>query len=174
MGGPGSGCRNQRWRPEKKTVVEECRQLDVRRWARQVLDRTDASPTGRWEWTFLGGATCSIGYEVLVRDRTPYALRLSYTRTVVWFGKPEELAYVVRLTTTAGPLGRPRWWFLCPLLVDGQPCDRRVGKLYLPRRARYFGCRQCHNLTYTTCPTRDPLFRLLRPWPVTLTGMRAK
>jgi hypothetical protein len=26
-----------------------------------------------------------------------------------------------------------------------------VGKLYLPPHARYFGCRHCHELTYTSC-----------------------
>jgi len=35
--------------------------------------------------------------------------------------------------------------------VNGRGCGRRVGKLYLPPGGRYFGCRQCHDLTYTSC-----------------------
>jgi hypothetical protein len=30
-----------------------------------------------------------------------------------------------------------------------------VGKLYLPPPARYFGCRHCHDLTYTSCQEHD-------------------
>jgi hypothetical protein len=57
----------------------------------------------------------------------------------------------VELTTTRPRFGGLRWWFVCPLLVSGRPCRRRVGKLYLPPRARYFGCRHCYDLTYTSC-----------------------
>ena len=36
----------------------------------------------------------------------------------------------------------------CPLTVDGIPCGRRVGTLYLPSGMSYFGCRHCYNLSY--------------------------
>ena len=49
--------------------------------------------------------------------------------------------------------GRPRWWFICPLTVNGRRCGRRVGKLYLPPRERLWGCRTCHNLTYKSSQT---------------------
>ena len=41
---------------------------------------------------------------------------------------------------------------------------RRVRKLYLPPRGRYFGCRQCHDLTYTSCQEShkdDRAYRML-------------
>ena len=41
---------------------------------------------------------------------------------------------------------RLRWWMTRPLVTDNQPCQRRVAKLHL--RNRYFGCRQCLELTY--------------------------
>jgi len=34
-------------------------------------------------------------------------------------------------------------------------CGRRVAKLYLPRGARYFGCRHCYDLTYLSCQRSD-------------------
>ena len=37
------------------------------------------------------------------------------------------------------------------LLAGGGPCGRRVGKLYLPPGGRYYGCRHCHRLTYSSC-----------------------
>lgn len=61
----------------------------------------------------------------------------------------------VRLETTPCHLGGVRWWFICPLGVGGQPCRRRVAKLYLPYWSRYFGCRTCHDLTYTSCQEHD-------------------
>jgi hypothetical protein len=56
----------------------------------------------------------------------------------------------VRLETTRVPRGGLRWWGRCPLDVNGQTCNRRVGKLYLPPGGRFFGCRHCHELTYTS------------------------
>jgi hypothetical protein len=48
------------------------------------------------------------------------------------------------------------WWFRCPLVVAGVPCRGRCRKLYLPPGARYFGCRRCHQLTYTSCRESHP------------------
>ncbi len=46
--------------------------------------------------------------------------------------------------------GGVRWWFVCPLVINGRLCRRCVQKLYLPPRGRYYGCRHCYNLTYTS------------------------
>lgn len=45
------------------------------------------------------------------------------------------------------------WWFCCPLLKGSQACGRHVAKMYLPAKARHFGCRFCHGLVYG--PTTD-------------------
>jgi hypothetical protein len=59
--------------------------------------------------------------------------------------------YRVRLVTTKPTYGGLRWWFICPLVRrDGGPF-RRVAKLYLPPGSRYFGSREGHGLTYTSC-----------------------
>ena len=47
--------------------------------------------------------------------------------------------------------GKPwvRHWFNCP------KCNRRVLKLYLPRKENYYACRKCHNLTYRSQKKRN-------------------
>jgi hypothetical protein len=43
-------------------------------------------------------------------------------------------------------------------------CGRRVGKLYLPPGGKYFGCRHCYNLTYTSSNEsheHDGLYRII-------------
>lgn len=66
-------------------------------------------------------------------------------------GKKIDLDYSVKLISTPCKYGGDRWWFLCPLIVDGVECNRKVEKLYLPSNSMYFGCRHCHNLTYNSC-----------------------
>jgi hypothetical protein len=46
--------------------------------------------------------------------------------------------------------GGTRWYFLCPLVVNGKACLRRVSKLFLPPGGLYFGCRTCYGLAYTS------------------------
>jgi hypothetical protein len=57
--------------------------------------------------------------------------------------------YPIYLTTTPCNYGGKRYWFICPLAVNGVTCGKRVGCLYLC--GIYFGCRYCYNLTYTKC-----------------------
>ena len=58
--------------------------------------------------------------------------------------------YRVELVSTRPHYGGLRWWFLCPLIVAGHACQRRVRKLYLPPGGNYFGCRHCGELNYTS------------------------
>jgi hypothetical protein len=61
----------------------------------------------------------------------------------------------LRLRVTTRDFGDARWWFICPLTVNGRACQRRARKLYLPSGGRYFGCRTCYNLTYESVRTHD-------------------
>ena len=54
------------------------------------------------------------------------------------------------------------------MLVNGHPCHRRVVKLYLPLGNCYFGCRNCHGLTYTGSQTHDKRVDQLRRDPEAL------
>jgi hypothetical protein len=149
MGGSGSGNFYHYWRDSKKTTVEECLRLDANRWMREGILKPGFWLSGDWLWfrdSSLRVKAASIGYEVNTRDLLPW-VRLHYTT----IRTKEALNYRIRLTTTQPRFGGLRWWFVCPLIANGNPCGRRVGKLYLPPGGRYFGCRHCHELTYTSC-----------------------
>jgi hypothetical protein len=150
VGGPGSGNYYHWWRKVKKTVVEDCLSLDANRLAREGAFKAEALATGSCHWSYRSGRECSVGFEVRALDTARPLLRLWYTRSA-GPGRPESLDYHVGLTATRPRFGGLRWWFLCPLTVNGRACGRRVGKLYLPPGASYFGCRHCHRLTYTSC-----------------------
>jgi hypothetical protein len=129
--------------------VEDCRQLDASRWMREGILKAGIWQSGRWIWYRDGERkeeTASIGYEVNTRAVPPW-VRLTYRFTESGL----EADYRVALETTQPRFGGLRWWFRCPLVVRGQPCGRRVGKLYLPSGGRYYGCRHCYDLTYTSC-----------------------
>jgi hypothetical protein len=71
---------------------------------------------------------------------------------------------VVRLQSTQPNFGGVRWWFSCPRMLDGEECDRRVGKLYRPPGGQRFACRRCLDLTYESCQKShryDGLFALV-------------
>jgi hypothetical protein len=149
MGGPGSGNRYPWHRHPKKDTVEDCRSLDANRWMREGILKAGVHLAGTWAWyrdEQRKERTSSIGYEVCTLGGQPW-LRLHYTITPT----REPVDYRIVLATTRPRFGGLRWWFVCPLIVGGQPCQRRVGKLHLPPAARSFGCRRCHELTYTSC-----------------------
>jgi hypothetical protein len=164
MGGPNSGNRYHWWRHGKKTTVEDCLTLDINRLVRDTNLQAGIWARGSWRWTYRSGKSFSVDYEVeTLTEASPY-LHLSYSW--VWPSRPEvqQASYSVDLTTTRPHLGGVRWWFICPLLRGGRPCRRRVCKLYLPPHARYFGCRRCHDLTYTSCQEshkNDGLYRFM-------------
>jgi hypothetical protein len=126
---------------------------------------------GTCQWTCQIGKIFSIRFEIDTFDRDDPFVRLYYSW--VWASSPEAQSadYCVRLTTTRPRFGGPRWWFTCPLFVGGRPCERRVGKLHLPPDARHFGCRQCHELTYTSCQEHDGRVSALRRNPELLSAI---
>jgi hypothetical protein len=66
-----------------------------------------------------------------------------------WQGKSDEWETVteyVLLSRTACNYGGYRSWFICPGVINGVPCQRRVAKLYAA--GKYFLCRHCYNLAY--------------------------
>jgi hypothetical protein len=147
MGGFGSG----RWQAHAKAdTVEDCQVLDVTRLAREKLFSPLRQGTLRWTSQATGKVVSSVGFAT----RTPregrmfFVLQYRITRT----GEAVDLP--IELQTTRPHLGGVRWWFTCPLAA-GRPCDRRVGKLYLPPGGKYFGCRRCHNLTYRSAQEHD-------------------
>ena len=143
MGGSGSG-----WRRWSKTTVEDCLILSAAKLMRDGMLRPGLCGWHSLTWTntVTGEKLSSIGFDVNLGTDSGTA-RLHYTRT----SAGEAMDYHVNLATTPLPWGGLRWWFICPLTVNGRSCGRRVGKLYLPHDGRYFGCRHCYDLTYTSC-----------------------
>jgi len=136
MGGLGSG---SYYRFDKKDRAEDCRSLDVRRWQREGF--LDPGRFFGWAWHREGREVSSISAAVLRG-----AVKLSYS--IGLEGSKEDIRYTVPLTWTPCNFGGSRPWFVCPGVVKGVSCGRRVAKLYL--KNRYFLCRYCHDLTYTS------------------------
>lgn len=140
-----------RYHWDKKTTVEECKSVST-----TFLKQHDYFCGVRWggmKWTRGGEETGSISFMVSVQDWTG-EIRFQYTQTQRHSGEKESLDYPVRLTATSCRYGGKRWWFICPLIKNGYPCNRRVLKLYLGS-GKYFGCRHCYNLTYESCQEHD-------------------
>lgn len=140
VGGSGSG---GWYRLSKKDVVEEAREIDVGHWHRDGFfgDRPRCFVS---TWYREGRQVAAIDVRA---DRHGAELSYSYPRTR-HDGDKESVSYVVLLDWTACNFGGERPWFLCPGVVNGHACLRRVTKLYLKRG--YFLCRHCHGLTYET------------------------
>jgi hypothetical protein len=88
-----------------------------------------------------------VGYTVHPDHNRGLILVLQYRIT----GTGDQIDLPIRLEITRPNLGGVRWWGRCPLVVSNVACNMRVCKLYLPPGGRYFGCRHCHQLTYTNC-----------------------
>lgn len=146
MGGNGSGRMGRR---SIRATVEDCRVLDVNRLAREGAFAAGSRQrslvwrnTRTQEVTSSAGCTC-------VETEGCWTFTLIYA--VLHDGEKLDVQLPVPLEMTYPRLGGYRWWFRCPLTREGQICLRRVGKLYLPPGALYFGCRHCHDLTYASC-----------------------
>lgn len=162
MGGYGSS----RWQWHSKAdTVEDSWALSVFRMTQEGVIKPEAHQSGVWSWhnRLTGEKTAALDYEVRTVERNGW-LRLCYTITS-WRGEKAQYDYHLRLQTTTPHFGGLRWWFTCPLSVNGHSCGRRVGKLYLPPGGRYYGCRHCHGLTYHSCQESDKRVSALRGDP---------
>jgi hypothetical protein len=130
----------------------------------RIADGTASASWGALQWSRRGSVFSTIGYRLTPRasgHRGIVQVRLQYT-TTRYNGEKIESDYTVLAIATVPHFGGRRWWWLCPLTKHDRPCMRRVGKLYLPSGASYFGCRHCYGLTYTSCQEShkyDSMFR---------------
>jgi hypothetical protein len=129
-------CNSGRWYFwDAKTTVEDCLSIDTVALSRQGLTRPGSVTFGAWHWD-------SIRYSI---NMTAPHVRLHYRLQT-----GEHIDYCVHLVSTSPNYGGLRWWFICPAMVAGTACRRRVRKLYLPPWGSGFACRQCCQLTYTS------------------------
>ena len=132
MGGFGSG------RPSGygRQIVEACRSIDVNR-----LHRAGCLVpgwAGGWQWTRDGEKVASINMRA-----GDDQLNLSY-RVLIAGGDWEDVLETVCIVRVPCRFGGTRPYFICPGVVNGVVCGRRVVKLYGP--GRYFLCRHCYRL----------------------------
>ena len=134
-----------RWSYSSRWMVDECKSISTK-----FLNEHHYFDGGvRWggmSWSRGDEKTGSIGFVVSTVEGDEY-IRFQYTQTDKDTGEKSELDYKARLTWMPCYFGGRRWWFICPLVVNGRVCNRRVGVLYLGE-GKYFGCRHCYNLTY--------------------------
>jgi hypothetical protein len=147
MGGFGSGRRSGSGRD----TVEACRSIDVNRLYREGCLREGLS--GSWQWTQDGEKVAWINLRA-DQDR----LHLSY-RVRMGGGDWEDVTETVRIVCVACPFGGARPYFICPGVVNGIACRRRVAKLHGP--GRYFLCRHCYRLAHAS-QSETPWYRALR------------
>ena len=143
MGGNGSG----RWSMhQKKRTTEECWALDVADLPQGPRQHGSTSGVLRAVRIDGKGSVLRVRYALEPSDEAGPLVVLSYHLDRGNAG--QELVERIPLLTTRPNYGGARFWFACPLSKIGEPCRRRVGKLYLPPGELRFGCRQCHSLTY--------------------------
>ena len=136
MGGLGSG------RPSGsgRDKVEASRSIDINR-----LHKTGclgAGWSGGWKWTRDGERVAWINLRAEA-DR----LQLSY-RVRIGGGEWKDVEETVRIVRVPCRFGGTRPYFICPGVVNGVTCGRRVAKLHGP--GRYFLCRHCYRLAHAS------------------------
>ena len=145
MGGFGSG------RPAGRGKVEACRSIDVNWLHRAGCLRNGWMGTCQWS---------SDGDKVTPTKMRAEHDRLHLTyRVRVGSGEWEDVNETVRIVRVPCRYGGTRPYFICPGIVNGTACGRRVTKLYAP--GRYFLCRHCYRLTYAS-QSEDLLSRSVR------------
>lgn len=143
MGGLGSG----NWHPREgaKKTTERQNRIDIR-WLRKqgVLKPSNA---GSLSWYCGDEITGSIHYRMETNQTV-----LSY-RYLKLGGEWETIDQFIPLDQSPCHYGGYRLWFKCP------SCNRRVAVLY--GAGKYFCCRTCYNLTYSS-QNEGEIDRLLR------------
>jgi hypothetical protein len=136
MGGIGSG------RPSGlgRDTVGSCRSIDVNRLHREGCLRPGWG--GGWQWSRDEEKVASINLRAK-EDR----LHLTY-RVRIAGGDWEDVEEAVHIVRVPCRFGGTRPYFICPGVVNGVPCGRRVVKLHGP--GRYFLCRHCYRLTHAS------------------------
>ena len=130
MGGRGSGRRSGYC---GKPETNDSMPLDIRKLARAGVLMPGLSFS--WQWLVNNRQVAGISIRV---DLHRYSMVLAYRVK----STGELVEQRVHTQTSACHLGGERRWFTCPR------CNKRVAVLYAP--GKYFACRNCYGLGYTT------------------------
>lgn len=130
----------------KKNVAEDCLGIDVF-WLKKN-GYLEGLKKGSIQWSHSNGNENNIGISGKIDDHEKY---IQFTYSIRHIdGEKQDFDYRVKVITTPCNLGGHRYWFVCPLSKEDKQCMKRVGKLYLPPGGKYFGCRHCYSLSYTS------------------------
>ncbi len=136
MGGLNSG------RPAmySTSVVEDCLSLDVNFLHRQGTLRPGSA--GSLQWTRNGKKLSSIGFRMEGNQLTLDYLHRSSG------GEWECIEEPIHVVRNPCRFGGTRPYFICPGVVNGIVCGRRVVMLYA--HDNYYFCRHCYSLKYSS------------------------
>jgi hypothetical protein len=128
-------------RPGGRTICENCRSIDVRRWHREGL--LQAGQLFPYSWQYgeepFGGIRVSTEADAAI-----LMFRAKNWQDSDW----KDVEQRVLITWTECHLGGRRPWFVCPVFTNGRFCGRRVALLY--GAGELFACRHCYNLAYAS------------------------
>ena len=120
--------------------MEACRSLDVNRLHRDGCLRPGWSGSVSWHQDEK-----RVAWIRMRAEQHCLVLNYRFRRNDEDWQEVAELISIVRVSCRYGG-SRP--YFICPGVVKGVPCRRRVAKLYGP--GRYFLCRHCYRLSYAS------------------------
>lgn len=147
--------RSGRWRNhEKKELVENCLQLDVRDTSDDFLQLC----VGRGSVplrTYAGKSVSQTTGRLFPLDegRRLLMFPVEFTVGTVW--------QAISVLTSTEKSDRGETVYQCP----AGDCGKRARKLYLPLGRTQFLCRACHNLTYRSQQDHDPRVTRLKKDP---------
>jgi hypothetical protein len=147
MGGLGSG----RWKDRGRKTVEPYCMLDVNQLSEKGCLRPGWTSTCQW----------NDGNSINLRAEAEQ-LRLSYA-VRVGDGKSEHMTETIPIVYLPCRFGGNRPFVICPGPGNGTECGRRIAKLYLS--SRYFLCRYCNQLAYSSQyeQPQESLFLFTKP-----------
>ena len=109
--------------------------------------------TCRWN---EGGRQSSMCYELL---KNPYdtSMKLRFRYYVMGEDKRKKSAqdYTISLRVSRSYKQKTWYWFICPLIINGKACKRRVRNLYFLPNSEYFGCKHCRDMMVRSIPQNE-------------------
>jgi hypothetical protein len=133
---------------DRKTRVDEARSIDILDLQRNGIFSRGSTWNWTSSWSRNGVEVASITYCVEFDGNGPAGLRFMYTLEDNKTGVRKQYNYLIPVVSTACNYGGKRWWYTCPLILNGKYCQCRCRIVYMPPEAKYFGCRECHQLSY--------------------------
>jgi len=126
----------------------DCKRIDISELYKAGMFKKNTTVTIEWSGFF-----CSLNKEienkvVLQKIANKDAVEIGYF--TFHNDERQRWTYLIKLSQKPSNLGGFRYYFICPLTVNGIPCRKRVSVLYKPDHENYFGCRHCHQIIYST------------------------